>query len=270
MKKLKQAAALSTAVLLAAMTGCSGSQPAATTAAETQAAEETAAEETAAEESAEAGAEEGAGEEQAAEGASDNVVTDGNGWYLWDENNQLTIEGRGADGEEAVVSAGKYEASQAGLEIIKKGGNAVDAAVAVSFALGVCEPQASGIGGGGFMTIHSEDGQDTFINFREIAPALATPEMWQKDAEGNVISNQKQKGGKSVGVPGNVRGMEYAFQNFGSGNVTWADVLQPATDLAENGYKVSPTLYNDATNSYDAMIDYPELGKVYLREDGLT
>ena len=265
MKKLKQAAALSTAVLLAAMTGCSGAQPAATTAAETQAAEETAAEE-----SAEAGAEEGAGEEQAAEGASDNVVTDGNGWYLWDENNQLTIEGRGADGEEAVVSAGKYEASQAGLEIIKKGGNAVDAAVAVSFALGVCEPQASGIGGGGFMTIHSEDGQDTFINFREIAPALATPEMWQKDAEGNVISNQKQKGGKSVGVPGTVRGMEYAFQNFGSGNVTWADVIQPAIDLAENGYKVSPTLYNDATNSYDAMIDYPELGKVYLREDGLN
>ena len=84
------------------------------------------------------------------------------------------------------------------------------------------------------MTIHSEDGQDTFINFREIAPALATPEMWQKDAEGNVISNQKQKGGKSVGVPGTVRGMEYAFQNFGSGNVTWADVIQPAIDLAEN------------------------------------
>lgn len=198
------------------------------------------------------------------------VATDGNGWYLWDENNQLTIEGRGAEGTEAVVSAGKVEATQAGLEIIKKGGNAVDAAIAVSFALGVCEPQASGIGGGGFMTIHSADGVDTFINFREIAPMYATPEMWVVDESGRVISGQKQKGGKSIGVPGNVRGMEYAFNNFGSGNVTLAEVLQPAIDLATEGFQVSPTLYNDAISSYSEMIDYPELGKIYLDEFGLN
>ena len=120
------------------------------------------------------------------------------------------------------------------------------------------------------MTIHSADGDTVFVNFREKAPAAATPEMWQLDAEGNVIGNQKSIGGKSVGIPGNVRGMEYAFENYGSGNVTWQDVLAPAIDLAENGFLVTPTLYNDMFGSYDAMMAYPEFGDVYLNEDGLN
>lgn len=75
------------------------------------------------------------------------------------------------------------------------------------------------------MTIHSADGEDVFVNFREKAPAAATPDMWQLDAEGNVIGNQKAIGGKSVGIPGNVKGMEYAFEKYGSGNVTWEEVI---------------------------------------------
>ena len=256
MRKSKKLIALSMAALMTAMTGCSGGQTASTqaeSAAETQPAGTEA-------ESA------GAGEEAAETG---NRVTDGEGWYLWDENGNLTLEGRGAEGKTAVVSSGKYEASKAGLEVLQAGGNAVDAAVAVSFALGVTEPNSSGIGGGGFMTIHSADGEDVFVNFREKAPAAATPDMWQLDAEGNVIGNQKAIGGKSVGIPGNVKGMEYAFEKYGSGNVTWEEVIAPSVKLAEEGYIVTPTLYNDMFGSYDAMVNYPEFGNVYLNADGL-
>lgn len=260
MKKSKKLLALSMAGLMAAMTGCSGTQTAAPTQAETAA--ETGAAET------------GETETEAAESAgtaeAGNRVTDGEGWYLWDESGNLTLEGRGAEGKTAVVSSGKYEASKAGLEVLQAGGNAVDAAVAVSFALGVTEPNSSGIGGGGFMTIHSANGDNVFVNFREKAPAAATPEMWQMDAEGNVIGSQKSIGGKSVGIPGNVKGMEYAFENYGSGKVAWEDVIAPAVSLAEDGYIVTPTLYNDMFGSYDAMINYPEFGKVYLNPDGLN
>jgi gamma-glutamyltranspeptidase/glutathione hydrolase len=94
--------------------------------------------------------------------------------------------------------------------------------------------------------------------------------MWQLDAEGNVIGNQKAIGGKSVGIPGNVKGMEYAFEKYGSGNVTWEEVIAPSVKLAEEGYIVTPTLYNDMFGSYDAMVNYPEFGNVYLNADGLN
>lgn len=260
MRKTKQLAALSMAGVMAVMTGCSGGQTAATTAAPTTAAAEAATEaETTAPAETEAAAEEGG-----------NRVTDGEGWYLWDESGNLTLEGRGAEGKTAVVAAGKYEASKAGLEILQAGGNAVDAAVAVSFALGVTEPNSSGIGGGGFMTIHSANGDNVFVNFREKAPAASTTDIWRLDANGKVIGNQKSIGGKSVGIPGNVKGMEYAFQNYGSGNVTWEEVLAPSIKLAEEGFIVTPTLYNDMFGSYDAMITYPEFGNVYLNELGLN
>lgn len=259
MKKSKKFLALSLACVMAvSMAGCASQTatptvPEATTAAG-------GAEETKAEESTVTG-----------EGTSGvNRVTDGNGWYLWDEAGNLTLEGRDATGKTAVVSAGKYEASKAGLEILQAGGNAVDAAVAVSFALGVTEPNSSGIGGGGFMTIHSETGEDIFINFREKASGAATPDMWQLDAEGKVIGGQKSAGGKSVGIPGNVKGMEYAFEKYGSGNVTWKDVIAPSIKLAEEGFIVTPTLYNDMSGTYDAMVNYSDFGNVYLNEMGLN
>ena len=192
------------------------------------------------------------------------------GWKPYDENGQIKRDDRDGNGKNGVVSTGKYEASKIGADIIEAGGNVVDAAVAVGFALGGCEPQSSGIGGGGFMTIHSADGEDVFVNFREKAPAAATPDMWQLDAEGNVIGNQKAIGGKSVGIPGNVKGMEYAFEKYGSGNVTWEEVIAPSVKLAEEGYIVTPTLYNDMFGSYDAMVNYPEFGNVYLNADGLN
>lgn len=198
------------------------------------------------------------------------IVTDGEGWYLWDDSGTLTIEGREASGKTAVVSAGKYEASKAGIEVLKAGGNAVDAAVAVAFALGVCEPNSSGLGGGGFMTIRSENGDTLFIDFRERAPQAATPALWAVNSEGKVIGGQNMTGGKAVGIPGEVAGMAYAFEQFGSGKLTWEQLLAPAIELAEEGFLVTPTLANDMANNYDAMVTYPEFGEVFLNEYGLN
>ena len=194
-------------------------------------------------------------------------VTDGNGWYLWDDSGNVNMEGRGAVGENAMIASAKVEASQAGVEILKAGGNAVDAAVAVGFALGVVECNYSGLGAGGFMTIHSEDGE---LDFRERAPQAATPDMWPKDSKGNVIGNQKAIGGKSVGVPGEVAGLSYAFEKYGSGNVTWEEVLQPAIKLAEEGFYVAPNLGEVWKDYYGWMLDYPEFGDIYLKDDGMT
>ncbi len=202
--------------------------------------------------------------------ASENVVTDGQGWYLWDETGTLTIDGRDAVGETAVVSAGKYEASVAGVEVLKAGGNAVDAAVAVAFALSVTEPNSSGLGGGGFMNIRSESGDVVFIDFRERAPQAATPALWQLNAEGRVIANQNYYGGKAVAIPGEVAGLWYAFNTYGSGNVTWADIIAPAIKLAEEGFLVTPTLNNDMSGAYNNMVGYPEFGEIYLNELGLN
>lgn len=197
-------------------------------------------------------------------------VTDGNGWYLWDDSGNINMEGRGAVGENAMIASAKVEASQAGVEILKAGGNAVDAAVAVGFALGVVECNYSGLGAGGFMTIHSEDGEVVFLDFRERAPQAATPDMWPKDSKGNVIGNQKAIGGKSVGVPGEVAGLSYAFEKYGSGNVTWEEVLQPAIKLAEEGFYVAPNLGEVWKDYYGWMLDYPEFGDIYLKDDGMT
>ena len=197
-------------------------------------------------------------------------VTDGNGWYLWDDSGNVNMEGRGAVGENAMIASAKVEASQAGVEILKAGGNAVDATVAVGFALGVVECNYSGLGAGGFMTIHSEDGEVVFLDFRERAPQAATPDMWPKDSKGNVIGNQKAIGGKSVGVPGEVAGLSYAFEKYGSGNVTWEEVLQPAIKLAEEGFYVAPNLGEVWKDYYGWMLDYPEFGDIYLKDDGMT
>lgn len=132
----------------------------------------------------------------------DAAYTSLDDFVLWNEDGSLTKTGRDDSGENGVVSSGKYEASKIGRMIIEQGGNAVDAAVAVGFTLGLVEPNATGLGGGGFMTLRSaETGKIEFINFRECAPAAATPDMWQVDSEGNVIGDQNMSGGKAVGVP---------------------------------------------------------------------
>ena len=186
-------------------------------------------------------------------------------WVPYNKNGEILRTDRDGTGTNGVVSTGKYEASKIGVEIIKQGGNAIDAAVAVGFALGVCEPQSSGIGGGGFMVIRfAKTGETKFIDFREIAPKNATPDMWKEDKEGNVIGNEKVVGGKSIGVPGEVKGLLYALEKYGT--MSREDVMQPAIEMAKNGYKVSAVMNRDMKNSYERIEKYPETAKIYLDE----
>lgn len=185
-------------------------------------------------------------------------------WKPYDADGQIKRDDRDANGENGVVSTGKYEASKIGAEIIKNGGNAVDAAVAVGFALGVCEPQSSGIGGGGFMMIHSaETGENVFVDFREPAPGAATPGMWPMDANGEV-DKSKWEGGPSVGVPGEVKGLLYALEEYGT--MSREDVLNPSIDMAANGFQVSAVMNRDMMEKFEKLSTFEALGKIYLKD----
>ena len=116
-------------------------------------------------------------------------------------------------------------ASEAGVEILQAGGNAVDAAVATGFALAVVHPAAGNIGGGGFMLIRMADGKTHFLDYREKAPAAATRDMYL-DSQGNVIRGASEYGYKAIGVPGSVAGMAYAEKKFGK--LTLKQVMAPA------------------------------------------
>lgn len=194
-------------------------------------------------------------------------VTSIGDWQLWDPaTGELNLEGRGANGENAVVSAGTPWAAQAGLDVLKKGGNAVDAAAAVAFAISVTEPQASGIGGGGFMTMRAADGTINFINFRECAPELCDQSFWPvvQDPETgrySVVGGANGKGGRAIGVPGTVAGMAYAVEKFGK--LTLADAVQPAIDLCENGFYIGPTTGVSLDSAYTNMVAYPEFASIY-------
>lgn len=192
-------------------------------------------------------------------------------WSPVDENGQTKRDDREGTGENGVVTSANVYATQAGIKVLEEGGNAVDAAIAVSYALGVVEPQASGLGGGGFMLVHTADGKDSFIDYREVAPAAQDAATWL-DENGEVKNGgtANSRGGLAIGVPGEVAGMEYARENFGSGKVTRQQIMQPAIDLATQGYLVSTYQSQQITDHYNDMVgDYPVLGSYYLREDGL-
>ncbi len=132
-----------------------------------------------------------------------------------------------------MVVTSQHLATRVGVDILKRGGNAVDAAVAVGYALGVVYPSAGSLGGGGFMTIHLADGRKTFIDFRERAPLAATAGMYL-DREGNVIKGLSTRGYLAAGVPGNVAGFELALAKYGT--MRRATVIDPAIRLAQRGF----------------------------------
>jgi gamma-glutamyltranspeptidase / glutathione hydrolase len=138
-----------------------------------------------------------------------------------------------------MVASDEELGSQAGVEILKRGGNAVDAAVAVAFALAVVEPSAGNIGGGGFMLVRLADGRTTFFDYREVAPAKATRDMYIKP-DGTLDKELSVIGYKSVAVPGTVAGLELALRTYGK--LKLADVLAPAIHLAEDGFPISEAL----------------------------
>lgn len=138
-------------------------------------------------------------------------------------------------GEHGVVVAHDLDACQAGIDILKQGGNAVDAAVAVSYALAVTHPQAGNIGGGGFMVIHMADGREMTIDYREMAPGAAHRDMFLDDS-GKVIPNLSVRGGLSIGIPGTVAGMQLALDEYG--NLSRKKVMKPAIKLAKKGFTI--------------------------------
>ena len=166
-----------------------------------------------------------------------------------------------------MVTSPHYLASQAGLDILRRGGTAIDAAVAVAFAMGTVESYYSGLGGGGFMTIRfAETGETTFIDFREVAPAAATPDTWPKDEDGNYVGYYQMIGGPSIAVPGQVKGMLYALEKYGT--MSREEVISPAVDLAMNGFEVGAFMNEVLTESYDLYTYTDETAKIYMK-DGL-
>ncbi|MFZ0863831.1 MAG: gamma-glutamyltransferase [Candidatus Sulfotelmatobacter sp.] len=151
-------------------------------------------------------------------------------------------------------------ASHVGVEIMQAGGNAVDAAVATGFALAVVHPAAGNIGGGGFMLIRMADGKAHFLDYREMAPAAATRDMYL-DAQGNVIPGASEIGYKAIGVPGSVAGMVYAEQKYGK--LTLKQVMAPAIQLAREGYALS---WEEAADMHDRhLAEFPESRRVFQR-----
>ncbi len=138
-----------------------------------------------------------------------------------------------AAAENGMVVTAQHYATQVGVDVLKKGGNAVDAAVAVGYALAVVYPAAGNLGGGGFMTIQLADGRKTFLDFREKAPLAATPNMYL-DTSGNVIKGLSTTGHLAVGVPGTVSGLELARAKYGT--MKRAQLIAPAIQFADKGF----------------------------------
>lgn len=157
------------------------------------------------------------------------------------------------------------DAAQAGLNILKKGGNAVDAAVAVQFALAVTLPEAGNIGGGGFMVYRAAKGEANTLDFREKAPGMANQNMYL-DSAGNVIPGMSLSTHQASGVPGSVDGMVEAHHKYG--HLKWEELVQPAIDLARNGFKITKRLASDL-NRNSAEFRKLNAGKSYLIKDSL-
>ena len=164
-----------------------------------------------------------------------------------------------------IVSSASRLASEAGVSVLRQGGNAVDAAIATAFALAVTWPTAGNIGGGGFMVYHGDDGHATTFDFREKAPLASTQTMYL-GLDGEVVNNSNHIGFLAVGVPGTVAGLYKAHQELGS--LPWADLVAPAIDLARNGIPITYELYSGFRAFNSAWQQYPSSAEVFLKPDG--
>ncbi len=167
-----------------------------------------------------------------------------------------------------MVVSQERKASLAGLEILRRGGNAVDAAIATGFALAVTLPRAGNIGGGGFMLVHIAAQNKTIaIDYRETAPA-DTPRDVFLDESGNFVPSRSQSSGLAVGVPGTVAGFALALQKYGSGKFTLADLIGPAIRLAREGFEVDEDLADSLPFIARRLARYPSSRALFLKRDG--
>lgn len=180
-------------------------------------------------------------------------------------NGQIGQNASGQFKNGMVVSASDY-ASNVGVEILKKGGNAVDAAVAVQFALAVVYPNAGNLGGGGFMVYRSAKGEMATLDFREKAPSLSTRDMYL-DASGNPIIEKSLYGALAAGVPGSVAGMEEAHKKFGK--LKWAELIQPSINLAENGFEITARQARELNELKGKLVQLNPLGTDLINKNAV-
>src|SRR4026207_2270747 len=165
-----------------------------------------------------------------------------------------------------MVASTNEGASRVGVDVMKRGGNAIDAAIAVAFALAVTHPAAGNLGGGGFMMIRLKDGRSTAIDYREMAPGAAHRDVYL-DKNGNLIEGEGGSlvGYRAAGVPGTGRGMELALKKYGSGKLTWAQLVEPARQLAGRGFVVTNELARSLYSTREYLEKYAETKRIYLK-----
>ena len=170
--------------------------------------------------------------------------------------------------QHGMVVAQEAQAARIGVQILESGGNAVDAAVAVGFALAATYPRAGNLGGGGFMVIHLANGTNTSIDYRETAPAAATPDMFL-DARGEPDLVKSRDTGLAVGVPGSVAGLLMAEQKYGSGKLKLADLIQPAIELAAGGFTIDDDLADTLPRAHERLMRWPSSARIFANNGAM-
>jgi gamma-glutamyltranspeptidase/glutathione hydrolase len=165
--------------------------------------------------------------------------------------------------EKGMVVTAQHLATEVGVDILKRGGNAIDAAVAVGYALAVVYPAAGNLGGGGFMTVQFADGRKTFLDFREKAPRAARRDMFL-DKDGNVIKGSTTTGWLAVGVPGTVSGLEYAREKYGT--MSRAALVDPAIGLAEDGFTLEQGDVDMLASAMEDLKKFPATAEIFLNK----
>ncbi len=163
-----------------------------------------------------------------------------------------------------IVASASLLASSAGVDILRRGGNSIDAAVATAFALAVTYPRAGNLGGGGFAVLRLADGRTASVDFRETGPAGAWRDLYL-DAQRNVIPDRSTVGDLAAGVPGTVAGLGLLLEKYGSHRITWSQAVEPARELASKGFRVTPALARDLRAGADLLERFPESKRVFLR-----
>lgn len=169
-----------------------------------------------------------------------------------------------------MVASTSRLASEVGVDVLRHGGNAVDAAIAVAFALAVTYPAAGNLGGGGFMMIRFRDGRTTAIDYREMAPAAASRNVYQ-DKSGDLIKGEGSStvGYRAAGVPGTVAGMEMALKKYGSGKLTWPQLIEPARRLAAVGFQLPYSIARSFRTNEGFFEPYEDSRKIFLNNGNL-
>jgi len=177
---------------------------------------------------------------------------------------------RAVSTKSGVVVAQEKIAAEIGADVLSRGGNAVDAAVATAFALAVTYPRAGNLGGGGFMVIHlAKSAQNFAIDFRERAPAATTPDLFRK-TDGTADEQKSRQSALAIGVPGSVAGLTLALEKFGSSRFTLGQLLARPIGLARNGFLIDDDLADTLPQAHDWLARWPSTARIFSRRDGST